>query len=134
MCVHACVCMCMCICVYMYMCVCVYVCIGLLSTIWLTREKFDPTWRAHLATSPLGARHRAPSGDVCNYPNSHNIGGSGCRWGEGPWASARVLVIVIARPRTHDGMGVKKLHLLFVCLVLFLKARPLHRRVGTSNL
>ena len=89
---------------------------------------------AHLATSPLGARHRAPSGDVCNYPNRHNIGGTRCRWGEVPWASARVLVICIARPRTHGGMSVKKLHLLFVCFVPLLKARPLHRALPISYL
>jgi len=62
---------------------------------------------AHLATSPLGARHRELSSDVCNYQNSHNIAGIQRRWGQGPWASARVLVIVIARLRTHAEMSMK---------------------------
>jgi len=88
---------------------------------------------AHLATSPLGARHRAPSGDVCSYPNSRNIGRTECRWGEGPWASARILFMVIATPRKHDEISVNFFELLFVFLVYLLKARPLHRHADNSN-
>jgi len=55
-----------------------------------------------------GSHRRAPSSGVCNYPNSHNIGGTRCHWGQGPWASARVLVTVIARLSTNDEMSVVK--------------------------
>ena len=87
---------------------------------------------AHLWFSEYNLAHpeqirTKQSGDVCNNPQSHNIGGTRFRWGQGPRASARASVIV----RASDEMSVKNfIHLLFVCVALSTKAKLLHCRAG----
>ena len=61
---------------------------------------------AHLATSPLGARHRAPSGDVYNYPPG-DMHRAPLRKGSGPSAAVHAVGILVGTYLALVGSGAR---------------------------